>query len=355
MLAAAYADVWTWFQKNEQPFYRVVREHQDIEQGFFNLLAPRLDAVHDGLFFLAGMCDDDRAELVITADGTVKNIVFVEELIRAAPALPNWQFTALKPATDITDVVIQMSGYEFSAEHLSFYANELPAYPDEIDITVVHADLTAENRDTITNGTYIFLDNYLGELDFVSHIDNLEVVGKAEAQKELVPIDKLKGFLTWRQKEFVEKYEGVRHQTESEEDEFSILEAELENGNKLLAIINTGLLQWDRKASHPWILSIEINYDGSRHHGMPDNDTFPLLDEIEENILAGLQDPEGCLYIGRQTAEQVREIYFACQDFRKPSKVMYQVQTFYAGRVKMDYALYIDKYWQSFNRFMPEI
>jgi hypothetical protein len=51
-------------------------------------------------FFLTGMYNDDTVELVLTADGAVKNIVFVEELVNSAPKIEGWKFTALKPALD---------------------------------------------------------------------------------------------------------------------------------------------------------------------------------------------------------------------------------------------------------------
>jgi hypothetical protein len=203
----------------------------------------------------------------------------------------------------------------------------------------------------MTNGVYIFLDNYLGELDFAVNIDNLKVVGRDEAEKELIPINKLKDYLKWRQKELIEKYEGVRHDTEN--DEYSILEAELESGNALIAVINMDLLQWNRKASHSWILSVEIPYDGSNNNGMPEEDTFKQLDEIEEQIMTELKDFEGYLNIGRQTAKNVREIYFACTDFRKPSRVLFEVQKQYTGQFEISYNIFKDKYWQSFNRFNP--
>ncbi|HEX8278571.1 MAG TPA: DUF695 domain-containing protein, partial [Segetibacter sp.] len=192
---------------------------------------------------------------------------------------------------------------------------------------------------------------YLGELDFAVTIDNLKVVGRDEVEEELIPIEKLKDYLKWRQKEFIEKYEGVRYDTEN--DEYSILEAELESGNALIAVVNTDLLQWDTKASHPWILSVEVPYDGSNNNGMPEEETYKLLDEFENNISAELKDFEGYLNIGRQTAKNVREIYFACSDFRKPSKILNKLERNYARQFEITYDIYKDKYWQSFNRFNP--
>jgi hypothetical protein len=345
----SYSDFWDWFQSNENTFFNVVKNHKDIEKGFFDKLSPKLAELKDGYFYLTGMYDDNTVELVLTADGNIKNIVFVEELVEQAPEIKGWKFTALKPALDIENVCIDMAGYKFNSENLFFYSNDHTAYPDEIDISIIHNDLTEENRKQLENGVYIFLDNYLGELDFANNIDNLKIIGRHEAEKELIPIAKLKEFLTWRQKEFIEKYDGIRYNTEN--DEHSVLEVELESGNKLIAVINTQLLIWDRKASHPWIAVITIKYDGSNTNGMPDKNDYENLNEIEESIMQQLSDKDGNLYIGRQTANGERDIYFACKDFRKPSKVFFKIQQEYANRFEIEYDIYKDKYWQSFERF----
>lgn len=66
------------------------------------------------------MYDDSTVELILTADGAIKNIVFVEELVEAAPKIPGWKFTSLKPALKIEDVCIDMGGYKFDRESLFF-------------------------------------------------------------------------------------------------------------------------------------------------------------------------------------------------------------------------------------------
>jgi len=347
--AHTYDAFWAWFQQHEKTFHQTVRLGKNIEAHFFDQLSPRLDELHDGFNFVTGMLDDNTVELILTPDGIIKNMVFTEELVQAAPAIPGWKFTALKPALNIEDARIEMSGYQFDTESLSFYSNDHPSYPDEIDLTIVHRDYQEADEDAITTGIYIFLDNYLGELNSVSCIDNLSVTGPRAAEQELIPIHKLKDFLVWREKEFLEKYEGRRYQTEN--DTYSSFQAELENGRMLLAIVNTTLLEWDVKASHPWILTIEIRYDGDNNHGMPDQETYERMDEWEEALLTELRDADGYLSIGRQTADNSREIYFACQEFRKPSKVVFHLIRQYADRLDIRYDFYKDKYWKSFERF----
>jgi hypothetical protein len=343
-----YNDFWRWFLEHERGFFKAVKNHKNIEAAFFDKLSPKLNELKEGFFFLTGMIDDNTVELILTPDGNVSNIVFVEELVNAAPHVPGWTFTSLKPPLDIKNVRIDMAGYTYDSDTLSFYSNDLKEYPDEIDITIVHQHYNERDKSSITNGTYIFLDNFIGELNSVTTIDNVKVIGKEQAEKELIPIEKLKAFLIWRQKEFVEKYEGTLQNTDT--DEFSLLEAELESGNKLIATINTGILNWDKKASHPWIATFEIQYDGQANNGMPDERTYALLNEIEEKVRAQLKDSDGYLNIGRQTADSAREVYFACKDFRKPSIVLYQLTKDYPA-VNIQYDIYKDKYWKSFNRF----
>jgi len=345
----SYADFWNWFQQNEEAFFKVVEQNGNLEKDFFEKLSSRLNEVKDGFYYLTGLFDKNTVELIFSAKGEIKNIVFIEELVNSAPQINGWRFTALKPAHDIADVNITMDGYEFNSENISFYANDYSGYPDEVEITIIHDNLDEENKSIIGNGTYIFLDIFLGELNFATTIDTLNIISKDNAQKELIPIEKLKDFLQWRQKEFIEKYEGLRHDTKN--DNYSVLDAELESGNTLLAVINTDLLEWDSKASHPWILKIEIKYDGKDNKGMPNEKTYNFLNEIEIQIMEELKDFEGYLNIGRQTTKNVREVYFACKDFRKPSKVLYSIEQEYVGKLDLSYDIYKDKYWQSFNRF----
>lgn len=344
-----YDDFWSWFQLHAAEFYKVVKSGNQIEEKFLNKISPKLEQINDGFWFLTGMLNETTAELIITADGSIQHIVFVEELIAEAPALEGWKFTALKPALDIADTKIEMDGYEFSQENLYFYSNELPEYPDEIEIVITSDDLSEENHATINNGVMIFLDNYLGELDFALNIDHVDVIARKEASQELIPISKLKDYLTWRQKEFNEKYEGLRHSTEN--DNYAAMEATLPNGRPAIAIINTDLLAWDRKASHPWVAIVELAYNGDDNNGLPDKETYAQLDDKEDLLTRQLIDAEGYLNIGRNTADNVRKIYFACNDFRKPAKVFHQLQKENDTKLLITYDIYKDKYWKTFNRF----
>lgn len=345
-------EFWNWFTQHQLAFFKTVKSQHQIEAQFLNKLSNKLDQLKEGYYFLTGMYDDDTVELIFTADGAIENIVFVEELVAAAPSLNQWRFTALKPASDIENLAINMNGYSFSKENLYFYSNDLQEYPDEIDITVVYDDFNKKDESKIINGIHLFLDNYLGELKFATNIDNLSFIGKEDAQQELIPINKLEAFLTWREAEFVEKYEGERRDTE--DDEYLLIEGTLESGKELIATINQDALEWDRKASHPWVVDVTVQFNGDHLSGLPDDETFDALNDLEDEIQLLLKDEDGYLYIGRQTTDGHRNIFFACREFRTPSKVLFELQQSYASKFAIDFNIYKDKYWQSFKKFRKE-
>jgi hypothetical protein len=94
-----------------------------------------------------------------------------------------------------------------------------------------------------------------------------------------------------------------------------------------------------------------IKYDGNDNNGMPNQKDYELLNDIEDEMMQSLTDHDGNLNIGRQTASGEREIYFACKDFRKISKVFYQTEQKHKDKFEFEYSIYKDKYWQTFNRF----
>ncbi len=347
----SYNDFWNWFSANEKAFFKTVQSGENIHQGFFDKLAPKLDEIHEGIYFLTGMFDDHTAELVLTPDGAIRNIYAIEELVANVPKIDGWKFTALKPASDVNNIGITYQDFEFSKENLKFYPHVHGDYPDEIDLVIVYDHFVEEKKSNIANGVYIFLDNYLGELHSVTLIDNLVVAGPEQTSEELIPIEKLKDYLIWREKEFVEKYEGTRHNTEN--DSYANFEGKKQDGSIVLALINTTIIEWDKKASHPWVFIVGIPFDDCDNGGLPDEKTYKLLEEIEEEIIYSLPDSEGYLNVGRETANNKREIFFTCKDFRKPSKIADELIKKYSGVFEISYEIYKDKYWQSFRHFEP--
>ena len=111
---ATYLEFWNWFEKNEKDFFNEVKNHEKIEEKFLDIVLPKLQEINENFYILTGMCDDSTAELIVTVDGNIKQIVYAEDFINTAPRLENWKFTALKPETDIENVNIKMGDFHFN-------------------------------------------------------------------------------------------------------------------------------------------------------------------------------------------------------------------------------------------------
>ncbi len=344
----SYDDFWAWFTKNERRFYAAVKANDNVTQNVFDKISPKLAELQDGFFLLAGMNGAEIAELVITADGDVKNIAACEDLVAAAPPVENWLFTALKQESE--GFKIKMGPFEYSETNILFSASETWDFPDQINLVLTHSDLNEDNEQNIKHGIFIYLDNYLGELSFAADIDDISIVPPGQMQGSTRPLSELKKYVADRKASFLEKYDGVRYDTEN--DSYSTMEGELASGFPLLAVVNTSLLSWDRKASHPWIAVFRIGYPDRENRGMPGESTYDALNEIEDDVLAELKDVDGYLNIGRETAKNVRTILFACRDFRLPSRVLRRVAQKHSQRYETEFEIYKDKYWRSFDHFM---
>jgi Family of unknown function (DUF695) len=343
-----YQDFWAWFQQHEKGFFKTIKEHNNVDENCLSLIVEKLQLLNENFYAQVGMADDNTADLVITTDGNIMNFVFVDEILATAPKLNNWVYTNLKQATSF-EASISMYGYDFDAETISFYSNPKKDYPDEIDITLVHKNYNEDNKEKITTGTFLFLDTILGEFEAATLIDSVDVKGLEKNNPELIPIDKLQDFLRWREKEFVEKYKGLI--VDDSDDTYLQYEAETKEGLPIIAILNQTLLEWDAKSSHPWMMVIEIKYENENDSGMPDDETFELMGQFDDELTDLLPNTEGYLNIGRQTGDGERTIYFACKEFKKSSKTTHELIQKYANRLSISYEIYKDKYWMTMNRY----
>lgn len=197
----SYQSFWAWFQKNEQSFLNAMTDMWSIkrvEEEFLDKLSPKLDEVYKGIFPLVGMLDSTTAELTLSVN-EVEGIAFVEALVNAAPVLAGWKFTVFKPATPVEDFEIEKGGCTFGVRNMAFYVSQDTNYPNTIAITVVHNDYDNHSEPVVYSGVRFFLDNHLGELAYATMIDKLTVIDTKSAQKPLIPISKLRNYLTWRQ------------------------------------------------------------------------------------------------------------------------------------------------------------
>lgn len=343
------ADFWQWFNLHEKAFFQSIKAHEIVADNVLTPISSQLSKLYEGIYLLTGMQNGETAEIILSPEGDVKLFAIVEQIIEEAPDVQGWTFTALKPAIRNIDFEINAYGQAFNLQNTFFKPFVSTNYPDNVNLIFSHEHITEENQNQIGNGIFILLDNYLGELEAATLIDNVEIAPYTEADEEWIPLAKIDDYLRWREKEFVEKYGAVRH--DPTDDQFVSLEALTEENKPVIAIIDRTLLEWDRSMSHPWITVISFHFDGSMNHGFPDEITYKHLNDLEEEIIHQLPAKSGYLNLGRQTVNDVREVYFACIEYRKPSIVLHSIKYNYSGEFKIEFDIFKDKYWCFMDRF----
>ena len=341
---------WAWFQTQAEAFHHAVITQEKIDTDFFDPLSASLDRMHEGIYFLAGEAEAGVAELILTADGVYRNFAFIEDLVAAAPKLPAWRFVALKPACAIDGFGINMSGLVYSDDTLHFYVREDAKCPQVVDVVMVHSDATA-TEEQLTSGVYVYLDNLLGEWVAVTQIDQMQIINQQQlpANQTLQPMAELAPYLHRRHEAWQKAYGGVYYN--SDQDEFASFEGEADNGQLIVGIIDSTLLAWPHKPSHPWMLTLRIAYDGSGLNGMPSKQIYQRMEAFEDALMVELPEHEGYLNVGRETGDDIRFIYFACKQFVQATRVLERLMPQFSQEMDISYDVFQDKYWQSLQRF----
>lgn len=344
---------WKWFIKNEYRFKSVSNDTPKAS-AFLDELLGELKPFNPWLKALAGPYDDERFELIITADGDIALFYKVEELVQAAPAIKGWLITAHKPAIGIDKMRIDMHGHQFSSDNMSFYPLNDPNYPDEISIVLVHPDYKEEDKSNFQSGGMIFLENALGELNTVTKIDKYEVRATPAPGDgvELIPLIKLEDYLNWREKEFVEKY--ANRDAILPAESWGVLEAKDKQGKPMFSTLNAGFKDWEYRSAYPWFVQIDVDYKGN-DRGLPDKTQMQEMQHIEDAIVQKLSEIVPVLFLGHHTHDNRRSIYFHTHDYATVSKVIHHY--FEIAQYEYEIAFFIkkDKYWQNMGWFYDAI
>lgn len=334
---------WQWFGENEHRFRKLEKNDSDQALSFLEELIQQMQPYNPYLKALAGPDSNGNFELIITSDGDIALFSTVEELINAAPPVPNWVFTAHKPALGFDGISIDLYGLQFSTETTSFYPLVLNDYPDEVNIVLTHNGYTKDMDDHFQAGGMIYLENGLGEMYTATRIDNYETGPVPDAGQgiELIPIAKLNEYLNWREKEFVEKYETVPADIP---DTYHLLEAEDKEGKKMLLTVNMDCRYWDKKPAFSWLLQVNINFTGDAA-GFPSEEQLIALQTLEEEIFS-LLPVDRTILAGNKTYDNCRNIYFYVSEYKTTAVLLNRFIESKATAYEIIFFIRRDKYWR---------
>ena len=175
MLNKKAANFWNWFSANQNKF-SFINEVEEAERD--NLLDEFITVLHqfnENIYFeIGGHPDEDKKELIITAEGVVDYFPEVEKLVEAAPEFEQWEVIAFKPPMG-EGFKTNYAGIEFDPEKIIFIPLENEEQPDAIGINVCYPDFDESDREVLMEGTYLMLDTIIGEKSTTLDINYLEI------------------------------------------------------------------------------------------------------------------------------------------------------------------------------------
>jgi len=348
------SNFWEWFKNNEKRFNQLGKTDSEATHKALDEIIAELNKFNPWLKAVCGQFDEDTTELIITSDGDIALFSKVQELINAAPSLKGWRFTAHKPPVGLANMGIRMYNKDFNESTLHFYPIVEADYPDEVSLVMTHKEYNAEEEEDFQTAMSIYVQNGLGETNAATQIDELSFAAEPEDGSELIPITKLAGYLTWRHKEFVEKYHASA--IEFPEETFNVIEGEDDEDNVMIALVNLNYENWPYKPVFGWLLSVSMEY-APNENGLPDAETLNTLQEEETVIIGLLTRSSDTIYTATKTFNGVRTLYFYTKEYEQPSQLMHQHLDDYEGPTNTSFFIEKDKYWRCLEEFwgLPEV
>ncbi|WP_034261063.1 hypothetical protein [Altibacter lentus] len=128
---------WNWFVENEETYYRLHRMPLEEKTYHFEQLLTYLRGFDPCVSVqLAGPVQLGKATLTFTCDGKPEGILYVQNLVAQAPALPRWNIIAFVQPTLDLDACERRMDDEYNFPGMPIKASDvywLPLKPQEGD------------------------------------------------------------------------------------------------------------------------------------------------------------------------------------------------------------------------------
>ncbi|CAN5169664.1 hypothetical protein BH11PSE14_BH11PSE14_11510 [soil metagenome] len=172
-LAAAASpadDFWAWFSANDAEYFKLDLDNVPQREPLFDKLSSRLTAVNPELTFEFGPLINGRRDFVISAGGIKSAFPAVEQLVKQAPRLPNWNVIAFRPRRHPVSVV-QIGSVSLDPERVLVELGQ----DDKAIGLVVYIDGYFEDKNAeFGQAAYLLLDEALGEYDVETKVGYVE-------------------------------------------------------------------------------------------------------------------------------------------------------------------------------------
>lgn len=194
---------WNWFDKNQNRYLFLSDITESKKDQLMDEFLDELHKFNENIYFeIGGHPEDEKVELIISAEGNVEYFASVEKLTSLAPEFKNWDVIAFKPPMG-TGFSLDYGGRVFNPEEIIFIPLVSKKNPTAIGFNVCYPDYEESEREVFMNGTYLILDTIIGEKSNALDIDYMDVIKTPEniAEYDFRHISDIAEFIAERKNE----------------------------------------------------------------------------------------------------------------------------------------------------------
>jgi hypothetical protein len=196
---------WNWFQDNNQTIKNLGNETPKIQKHICFWLNRHLGYYCKGLDFIIAFPkkENQKAELIITANGNPENFNQVITLIDNAPQLKHWKFTAFIQPKENIEKIMEGLDNPYIFPEITIKTSDIKFLPlnydeekNKFDITVYLKNYNIHcNTKTWNQVIYIILQDLLGEKLLYKNINFVQLAQMPESTEELIELYDLQFFI----------------------------------------------------------------------------------------------------------------------------------------------------------------
>jgi len=181
---------WSWFNMNKAKFEHIDDSNRDQK---LDSILRRLDVIEKGLFVEVSDEFKGVRDIRISAGGDKEKFPIVKEIVKQAPKMIGWTFTAFRQRAKV-DFTVKYKGLSFTPSKMFFYPEEENGV---LNIRVYAKDVNKHNYDSVAYYGIIAMDNVLGEFDSAIKVGDYTFydLSTAPNSKKLKPFKELPSFV----------------------------------------------------------------------------------------------------------------------------------------------------------------